>query len=355
MASTGTTPVRLLDGGLGTSLADNYDVKFDDNTPLWSSHLLVADPDTLRACQKDFAEVPVDILLTATYQVSVESFSRTKTLAYPEGIDRSKIPSFLELAVSIAEEVKAPTAELALSLGPYGACMIPNEEYSGKYDDEHNSTEQLLNWHRDRIRLFDQIDRLKPRVTYIGFETVPRLDEIKAIRKLFGRTPSTPLEGSSLRHGDVPYWISCVFPGDHYILPDGSSVDQVIDALLSPNYSDIIPWGIGINCTKVAKLPELLQAYETAVSRLASAGQLQSRPSLVLYPDGTNGEVYDITTKSWQLPESHQAPVHSWERQLADCVKNAQSQHYWRSVVVGGCCKARHQDITRLREALRDG
>ncbi|KAI0005843.1 Homocysteine S-methyltransferase [Xylariaceae sp. FL0662B] len=350
-----TTPVRLLDGGLGTSLEDNYGVKFDENTPLWSSHLLLTNPDTLRACQRDFANIPVDILLTATYQVSVEAFSRTKTPTYPEGVDRPKILPFLELAVSIAEEVRSPTTDIALSMGPYGACMIPSQEYSGEYDAEHNSMDQLLNWHRDRIRLFDQVRRLKSRIAYIAFETVPRLDEIKAIRKLFTRSPSISLVESSVLHGDVPYWISCVFPGDHYTLPDGSTVDQVIEALLSPDYSNVSPWGIGINCTKITKLPELLHAYESAVSRLASAGKLQTRPNLVIYPDGTKGEVYDTATRSWHMPENRQTAVSPWKRQLADIVKKVQNQHCWRSVVVGGCCKAHYQDIARLRGALHPG
>ncbi|XXG93767.1 AdoMet-homocysteine methyltransferase [Hypoxylon texense] len=300
-------PVLFLDGGLGTSLEDNYGVKFDEHTPLWSSHLLLNDPDTLRACQKDFGNIPVDILLTATYQVSVEAFSRTKTADYPNGIRRSGILPFLDLAISIAEGAKASTACVALSLGPYGASMIPSQEYSGRYDAEHDSVDQLLDWHRDRLQLFQPIGRLRYRTSYIAFETVPRIDEIKAIRKAFSCAPSSDRSPTCTTYGDVPFWISCVFPGDDYTLPDGSVVDQVVDALLNPVHSENVPWGIGINCTKIAKIPELVRMYESAVSRLASAGQLKEQPTLVLYPDGTNGEVYDTTTKTWHAPASQQA------------------------------------------------
>ncbi|KAI1477734.1 Homocysteine S-methyltransferase [Daldinia eschscholtzii] len=348
-------PVLFLDGGLGTSLEDNYGVKFDESTPLWSSHLLIDDPETLRACQADFGSIPVDILLTATYQVSIEAFSRTKTTSHPQGIPRDKIFPFLNLAVSIAEEVKAPTARISLSIGPYGATMIPSQEYSGEYDTEHDSIAKLLDWHRDRLHLFDEIDHLTSRIRFIAFETVPRLDEIKAIRRLFTHAPSSNLNSSSLLCGDVSFWISCVYPGEGYTLPDGSSVDQVVDALLSLDYSDIIPWEIGINCTKIAKVPELVQMYENAVSRLASAGKLQAQPSLVLYPDGTNGEVYDTTTKTWRAPSSQPLPTSSWEHQVADVVIRARSQQCWRSIVVGGCCKANHDNIRRLRTIIRDG
>ncbi|OTA97844.1 hypothetical protein M434DRAFT_7474 [Hypoxylon sp. CO27-5] len=351
MGTNSLTPVLILDGGLGTSLEDKYGVKFDETTPLWSSHLLVDNPETLRACQRDFGNVPVDILLTATYQVSVEAFARTKTPDHPQGFSRYEILPFLDLAVSIAEEVKAPKARVALSLGPYGACMVPSQEYSGKYDAEHSSMDQLLAWHYDRLQLFDQIDHLGPRISYIAFETVPRLDEIKAIRKLFARAPS---DVSSILNGDIAFWISCVFPGESYTLPDGSVVDQVVDALLNRDYSDIIPWGIGINCTKVTKLPGLVEAFGAAVSKMASAGRLETRPSLVLYPDGTNGEVYDTTTKTWHAPVNLQTPTSPWERQLADVVALARNQHCWRSVVVGGCCKATHDDISKLRATIHD-
>jgi homocysteine S-methyltransferase len=91
-----------------------------------------------------------------------------------------------------------------------------------------------------------------------------------------------------------------VYPGDGEALPDGSSIDQVIRALLSSEHSDSLPWGIGINCTKIAKLAQLVMAYENSVRALESAGHIQSWPSLLLYPDGTNGEIYDTTTKTWR-------------------------------------------------------
>ncbi|KAI4869161.1 Homocysteine S-methyltransferase [Hypoxylon rubiginosum] len=345
-------PVLFLDGGLGTSLEDNYGVKFDEHTPLWSSHLLIDDPDTLRACQRGFGNIPVDILLTATYQVSVEAFLRTKTADHPNGIPRSEILPFLDLAVSIAEEAKAATACVALSLGPYGASMIPSQEYSGRYDAEHDSINQLLDWHRDRLQLFEPIEHLRHRISYIAFETVPRIDEIKAIRKVFSRGPSSDWSPTCITHGDVPFWISCVFPGDGYTLPDGSVVDQVVDALLNPVHSENVPWGIGINCTKITKIPELIRMYESAISRLASAGQLKEQPTLVLYPDGTNGEVYDTTTKTWHAPARQQASMSSWEHQLADAVTHARGQHCWRQILVGGCCKANHGDIIKLRAIL---
>src|SRR5438034_1581599 len=77
--------VLLLDGGLGTTLEDTYQVQFSDTTPLWSGHLLISSPETLLKAQTAFARAGADILLTATYQASLAGFSRTLA------IDKTKV------------------------------------------------------------------------------------------------------------------------------------------------------------------------------------------------------------------------------------------------------------------------
>jgi homocysteine S-methyltransferase len=296
-AGSAIPSVRFLDGGLGTSLEDAYGVHFDEKTPLWSSHLLVSDPETLRSCQGDFAKVPVDILSTATYQVSAYGFHRA-------GIAPNAIPKFLDLAVSIAEQAKGSSTKIALSLGPYGSVMVPSQEYSGDYDEGHSSVDSLCEWHKNRMSLFTEVNMIGQRVDYMAFETVPRLDEILAIRRFTASLASKSKDWTVPTLGQVPYWISCVFPGDGYTLPDGSNITRVIHALLSLDISESVPWGIGINCTKLAKLPQLIDMYESGVEVLERAGYLKSRPSLLLYPDGTNGEVYDTTSKTWKQTTS---------------------------------------------------
>ncbi|KAI0970225.1 Homocysteine S-methyltransferase [Xylaria arbuscula] len=345
-------PVQFLDGGLGTSLEDQYNVCFTEATPLWSSHLLLTDHDTLKSCQRDFADVPVDILLTATYQVSVEGFQRTCTAAFPDGVPRADIPRFLDLAVSTVEEVKHPETKIALSLGSYGAVMTPSQEYSGQYDDEHNSADKLFRWHADRMSLFASIPELGSRVDFLAFETVPRLDEILAIRRLTTLLASRSADAAvSGPLGRTPYWISCVYPGSARTLPDGSKIAQVIRALLSLEHTDDPPWGIGINCTKIAELPNLVRAYEIGIRLLEEDNHLRTWPSLLLYPDGTNGEVYDTVTKTWRMPIGLTDATQrgSWEQQLGEIVSQARRRGCWRSIVVGGCCKATYVDISRLR------
>ncbi|OKL61615.1 hypothetical protein UA08_03610 [Talaromyces atroroseus] len=286
--------VAVLDGGLGTSLQDKYGVVFDASTPLWASHLLVSDRATLLACQRDFASAGIAVLLTATYQVSVEGFARTKTPDFPHGIPRAAIAPFLRTALDVASAAGSTRrTEIALSLGPYGACMIPSQEYSGKYDAAHDSEEALYHWHRDRLQLFvDADDQLADRVQYIAFETLPRLDEVRAVRRAI----------HALRLTSTPFWISCVFPGEagDDALPDGSSVEQVVTAAMAPMQDGANPWGIGINCTKIVKLPGLVERLGCCMRKTVTTTSGQLPTTLVLYPDGTNGEVYNTTTQQWE-------------------------------------------------------
>lgn len=287
------TRILFLDGGLGTSLEDKYGVVFSNKTtPLWSSHPLISDPQTLLACQRDFGRVPVDVIETATYQVSIRGFAATKTEQWPTGIGRDDIPAFLQTAVDVADQARGkPDAKIALSLGPYGSTMVPGQEYSGAYDDDHNDEEKLADWWAERLSLFQSNEVSLDKITYVACETLPRLDEISAVRRaVAGFTSSKPC------------WIACVFPGEGDQLPDGSSIQQVVEAMLLPHESKAQPWGIGINCTKLHKLRDLVDKFEAAVSGLVQEGKIPSWPALVLYPDGTNGEVYNTTTQKWELP-----------------------------------------------------
>jgi len=64
--------------------------------------------------------------------------------------------------------------------------MIPSQEYSGRYDAEHDSEDALRAWHADRMQLFGSITNLASRIQYVALETIPRVDEIRALRQAFG-------------------------------------------------------------------------------------------------------------------------------------------------------------------------
>ncbi|ORY72043.1 Homocysteine S-methyltransferase [Pseudomassariella vexata] len=337
------TSIQILDGGLGTSLEDSYGVKFDHTNPLWSTHFLLTNQSTLLACQRDFSIAGADVLLTATYQTSIEGFARTKTDDFPDGIPKDVIGKYLVAAVDIAENasVREEAAKLALSLGPYGASMIPGQEYSGQYDAAHSTEEELFQWHLERLRLFTAVEGLMSRVKYVAFETLPRLDEVRAVRRAIWAAGM-----------ETKFWVSCVFPGEGEGLPDGSSVEEVVQAMVGDLEGAGRPWGVGLNCTKIHKVPGLIGKFEEALEKMGVVG-VEGMPALVLYPDGTNGEVYNTTTKIWEKPEGKvdsDGAKESWGAQLASAVQSAQARGCFKSFLVGGCCKASASDIKKLRE-----
>jgi homocysteine S-methyltransferase len=129
---------------------------------------------------------------------------------------------------------------------------------------------------------------------YVAFETLPRLDEIRAVRRAIHDAGIT-----------VPFWVACVFPREDDSLPDGSSIEQVVQAAIAPMDDGYVPWGIGINCTKLHKLSGLIEKFGDSVSAVITAGDSSAPPSFVLYPDGTNGEVYNTTTQVWEKPAGY--------------------------------------------------
>jgi homocysteine S-methyltransferase len=222
--------------------------------------------------------------------------------------------------------------------------MIPGQEYSGKYDAEHNSLADLEAWHLERLGIFAEVSDIQKRVGYVALETIPRVDEIVAMRKALAATPTL---------SDLPYWTACLSPEKDLKMPDGNTIEAAVEAMLDPEVSSKLPWGIGINCTKVDKLDQLLQIFECTVSGLIESGKITEWPALVLYPDGTNGEVYNTTTQKWEVPDgvdTHRRS--SWESQLETVVKSTEDRGKWPAILVGGCCRAGSEDIKKLRDCL---
>lgn len=345
-------PILILDGGLGTTLEDEYQVTFSlRDTPTWSSHLLASSPETLSEVHRSFVQAGADIVLTATYQASLEGFTRTCRYdadATPAErcrfYSREEAGDLMHSAVPLARSAFGSKPGLvALSLGAYGATTIPSTEYTGKYPPEMDNCVALERWHAQRIMTFEADQKIWDEVDLVAFETLPRVDEIRAVRSVMG-----------LLSMKKPFWISCVFPNDDEKLPDGSQVIDALEAMVAqtPFGSKLIsyppiPMGIGINCTKVSKLSSLIQEFENA------AGSMQIQlPHLVLYPDGASNMTYDTTTQLW-IPAKNAAGDRSWEEEMFDIVHEARNRDKWAGIIVGGCCKTRPQHIARLSDRIK--
>lgn len=326
----------LLDGGLGTTLEDKHGIKFNSSTPLWSSHLLVTNPDLLESVQQSFVQAGADIVLTPTYQASYEGF--TRTVVDGEHIDfYEDICQYLDLGVDISRHAFNDRPGLvALSLGAYGATMIPSQEFSGQYGQM--TERQLEDWHCERIAMYWAS---YAKVDLVAFETLPRLDEVRAVRTA----------ANVNRHSNVykPYWVSCVFPNTDNRLPDGSAIRDIVQVLLQDlDWEDgekaFPPWAIGINCTKVEKLASLVEEFEQAAELLNLR-----LPRLVIYANGANGQVYDSTSQTWIGTKETEGP---WVDQTWATVEAARKRGNWAGIVVGGCCKTTTEDIRSLRQHI---
>lgn len=366
-------PILLLDGGLGTTLeSPPYNVHFSSSTPLWSSHLLINAPDTISAAQTDFVKAGCDVLLTATYQASYEGFAATKRelnqsspppseqVPHPQGYDRVEAAEYMRRAVAISREVlpRSSDAEIsklvALSLGAYGACMIPSQEYTGNYEPASLRTaEGLRDWHQDRLAALTDSKDTWGMIDIIAFETIPVINEIHAARKAMRDVPLA----------DRMWYISCVFPNEDLRLPDGSSVEEVVRATLQDDDDGLpTPWGVGINCTKLNKLEGLIKQFETAVAKLRVEGKAQKtspdeakgqRLWLVLYPDGATNQVYNTSTQEWeQTDEATNVDERTWDERVFQIVRQTHEREVWGGILVGGCCKTSPRDISNLRARL---
>jgi len=91
----------------------------------------------------------------------------------------------------------------------------------------------------------------------------------------------------------------------------------------------------------------------TSFTKRLSSVAKDSRPTLVLYPDG--GLVYNPETQEWFSPDSTEAvpaEENSWAAAIMEVVKDACESGAWNKVIVGGCCKAVMGNIRVLRKLV---
>jgi homocysteine S-methyltransferase len=280
------------------------------------------------------------------YPLSVESILReypTKSTAEAEDI--------LHTGLSILPS--SSTSNQVLALGPYGATTKPGAEYSGLYpppygsgsvldpspsnylsaSDDKSAEEALYNFHLSRLQAYSRSTAWSE-VEWIGFETIPLLREVRAIKRAMGD------------FGDEKkYWIACTFPdGQCAESTEGGGkvgVDQVVRTLLSDEGRR--PNGIGINCTNPAYIPTIINTFNATLRSLDSTPETW----FVLYPDG--GQVYDPISRTWS---KEKLTPKEWTERIMEDVKSVDESGLWAGIIVGGCCKTSPEEIAELRKAV---
>ncbi len=289
----------MLDGGLSTALEG---LGCDSGGALWTTEALLEQPHVLQRAHESFVASGIDLLSTATYQLSELSLSRAGMESSPE-----MIGDLLRRSVRIARragQVAQPDERrpdrqpgVALSLGPFGAALADGSEYHGDYGV---SIAELERFHGERLRAarWSGADCLL-------IETVPSLDEIRGLESV--------LETLSL---EVPVWVSMSLRSSGE-LADGSALTEAAGVISRAPIA-----ALGVNCI----------APEIVAGALEILGSVSDVP-LIAYPN--SGRVWDATLRRWD----------GEGRRLRDFVED------WIDAgvsAVGGCCGVGPAEIADL-------
>ncbi|WP_414043958.1 homocysteine S-methyltransferase [Macrococcus sp. EM39E] len=285
--------VTILDGGFGTTVEQfGYDV----NHALWSSNLIKEHPEGVYEVHKAFVDNGAEVILTNTYQASVQSFRNI-------GLSDEEAKGYLEIAVALAKKAANDDVIVAGSLGSYGAMLGNGSEYTGDY----NVTEaDYIEYHKERLDIL-----IEAGVSVFAFETIPNIEELKAVKTLLVDYPN------------IEAWISVTLK-DSIHLSDGTALLDVIELVNDiPNV-----YAFGVNCTSV-------KVIDGAVDVLVE----KSEKPIILYPNG--GRKYDAVKKAWIDQED------------ASLIEAAVKWKDKGVKIIGGCCQVGPEEIGSLVKAVK--
>ncbi|KAK9057328.1 hypothetical protein SSX86_022163 [Deinandra increscens subsp. villosa] len=311
--------VALIDGGLATEL-ERYGA--DLNDPLWSAKCLVNSTHLIRQVHLDYLEAGADIIITASYQATIQGF-------VAKGYSSEDGESMLRKSVEIACEARDLyhqrcressidyTADgrvfkhrpilVAASVGSYGAYLADGSEYSGDYGNAMN-LEFLKGFHRRRVQILAESG-----ADLIAFETIPNKLEAQAFSEL-------------LEEGiNIPAWFA-FNSKDGVNVVSGDSLAEC--AAVADSCKKVV--AVGINCTPPRFIGGLISTIKKVTNK-----------PILIYPN--SGESYDAQLKQWVqntgvAEEDFVSYVNTW------CEMGAS--------LVGGCCRTTPDTIRAIHKML---
>ncbi len=295
--------LMVLDGGLATELERRG---HDVSGPLWSAQVLRTAPAAIEQLHYDYFAAGARCAISASYQASYEGFAAL-------GLDANQTTALLRRSVELAQSARARYRRdhpadrrqlyVAASVGPYGAISHDGAEYRGDYG---LSVEQLIAFH---VRRFEVL--ATSGAEFLACETIPVLDEARALVTLLGQ------------HPDALAWMS-------FTSADGvhtSHGEPLTDCarLLDPVPNVI---AIGVNCVRPEVVGDAIRSIRAGTGK-----------AIVVYPN--SGERWDGKTHRW-----HGNWDHGSLAALAPQWVSAGAR------MVGGCCRIGPREIAALDEAL---
>jgi homocysteine S-methyltransferase len=284
-----TEPFTVIDGGLSTALEA---LGHRPQGLLWTAELVVEQPDVVVQAHRSFVDAGADIVISSSYQASVEGFVRA-------GLDAVAARSALASTTELAR--RSGARWVAASIGPYGAILGDGSEYHGRYTADWH---QVRAFHRSRLQV---LTATQPDL--FAIETIPSAVEAEIVLDELARITSTPA------------WLS-VTCRDERATCAGDAIEVV--ARLASGSPSIAAFGV--NCTDPRHVSVLLQ-------RASCATDLP----LVAYPN--HGGSWDAERKCW-----HDSEADHLTHRVAEWVQIG-------ARLVGGCCGVGSEGVARLVQA----
>ncbi|XP_071738230.1 homocysteine S-methyltransferase 2-like [Rutidosis leptorrhynchoides] len=312
--------VAVIDGGFATELERHG---ADLNDPLWSATCLLTSTNLVRQVHLDYLEAGADIIITASYQATIQGFEA-------KGFSKEEGEAMLKKSVDIAREARDVYYErchesstvftsdgrilkhrpilVAASVGSYGAYLADGSEYSGDYGDAMN-LEFLKSFHRRRVQVLAESG-----ADLIAFETVPNKLEAQAYAEL--------LEEGII---NIPAWFS-FNSKDGVNVVSGDSLTEC--AKIADSCPKVV--AVGINCTPPRFISGLIQSIKKVTTK-----------PILIYPN--SGETYDAEIKQW-VKNTGVADV--------DFVSYVNTWCEIGASLVGGCCRTTPNTIRAICRTL---
>jgi homocysteine S-methyltransferase len=292
----------VLDGALATELEHHG---ADLNDPLWSACCLIDSSELIYRVHKDYLEAGADVLTTATYQASVQGFmERGFEVRDAEGFLRRGV----ELAIRARDDFWQEEANragrlkplVAVSIGPFGACLYDGSEYHGRYAAGWSEVEDF---HRARLQILTSAGG-----DLLAFETIPSLQEGEILLRLLREFPGQYA------------WLSFSCSDASHV-SHGEAFQRCVQ--LATGQEQLA--AIGINCTAPRHVQSLLGAAGGAAC------------PLLVYPN--SGETWVAGDHHWVGQGGEDFNPKAWFQSGAR--------------LIGGCCRTGPADIAAIRLALK--
>ena len=296
--------VMVLDGGLATELARRGE---DISGHLWSARVLQEKPEAIEQLHYDYFAAGARCATTASYQASYQGFATI-------GLDADETTALLRRSVELAQSARARYRRdnpadrrelfVAASVGPYGAILHDGSEYRGDYG---LTVEQLVAFHARRFEVLAMSG-----ADFLACETIPVLDEARALATLLAR------------HPDARAWMS-------FTSPDGIHTSHGEPLTDCAHFLDRIPnvTAIGVNCVRPEVVGDAIRALR------AGSGK-----PIVVYPN--SGEQWNAGSGDWSGTPDHGDLAALAAQWIDDGAR-----------LVGGCCRIGPRDIASLAASLR--